>query len=248
MLVLSHTDGRESVLRVIDREPWAAHRAALATREHETQLALVGSGVPAPRSIALDAERGAHLMTLLPGSADELRADDAALEALASVLAAIHDVRPAVPPRTFQSWAWEAKYVVPAWAEHPDAWRHAFDLLRGDPPAYEPTFLHRDFGPHNVLWEGHAVSGVVDWVETSTGPAWLDVAHAATNLAVRSGVEHAEAFSAAYVALTGRRAEGFWEVMDVVGFLPPPGRPAFFTAPEQVRRLEQQMLAALHRT
>lgn len=245
MLVLSHADATETVLRVIDREPWATHRAGLATREHETQVALRGTGVPAPRSLALDAEAGAHLMTRLPGESDPSRADDAALDSLAATLAAVHDVVPVVWPRVFQSWAWEAKYVVPAWADHPEAWESAFTLLRRDPPPYEPTFLHRDFGPHNVLWSDGAVSGVVDWVETSTGPAWLDVAHCATNIAVRCGVERATAFLTSYADRTGRAREPYWEVMDVVGFLPPPGRPGFFGAPSERRALEEMLLAAL---
>ncbi|MDO9457015.1 aminoglycoside phosphotransferase family protein [Nocardioides sp.] len=247
MRVLSHADGTETVLRVIDREPWLTHRAALATREHETQLGLVGSGVPAPRSLALDARAGAHLMTLLPGVADASRTGAESLRALAATLASIHEVRPAAWPRGYQSWAWEAKHVVPSWAQRPGAWSAAFKLLRGEPPSHEPTFLHRDFGPHNVLWTGTSVTGVVDWVETSTGPAWLDVAHAGTNLAVRADLAAADAFSAAYTALTGRPAVGYWEVMDVVGFLPPPGRPAFFTAPAELRRLEERLVAALAR-
>ncbi len=247
MRVLTHADGTETVLRVIDREPWASHRAPLTTRERDTQQTLAGSGVPAPRSLALDADRGAHLMTLLPGAADDHRADDASLQELARTLAAVHDVRPEVWPRDYQPWAWEAKYVVPTWATRPEAWRAAFDLLRGEPPAHEPTFLHRDFGPHNVLWSGDTLSGVVDWVETSTGPAWLDVAHGATNVAVRAGVDRARAFAAAYSALTGRTPEPWWEVMDVVGFLPPPGRPAFFTAPAQRQALEDLLVDALDR-
>ncbi|MET8446441.1 phosphotransferase [Streptomyces sp. NPDC005209] len=54
------------------------------------------------------------------------------------------------------------------------------DVLRRDPPPYEGRFLHRDFRPGNVLFTGAGeelrVSGVVDWVETSWGPADLDVA------------------------------------------------------------------------
>ena len=59
----------------------------------------------------------------------------------------------------------------------------------GTAPAYEPTFLHRDFSHRNLLWDGPGSSGVVDWVETSTGPRWLDAAHAATNLAVAFGAD-----------------------------------------------------------
>ncbi|MCR6030964.1 phosphotransferase [Nocardioides sp. zg-579] len=245
LLALTHVDGAATVLRVVDREPWAAHRVALTTREREVQLQLADTPVPAPRSLALDAGAGAHLMTLLPGRVDADRADDASLRALAATLATIHDVRADPPPRTYESWAGPAKHVVPGWAERPEVWRQAFEVLRAGPPAYEPTFLHRDFQPWNVLWDGDRVSGVVDWVETSTGPAWLDVAHCATNLAVLHGLERAEAFAAAYTALTGRPREPYWEVVDTVGFLPPPGGEGWVTDPAERRRFEARLVAAV---
>ncbi len=136
----------------------------------------------------------------------------------------------------------EEKLVVPAWAERPAAWEAAFELLRTPPPPYEPVFLHRDFAMRNVLWDDGQVSGVVDWVETSTGPAWLDVAHASTNLALRHGEGPAEAFASAYADLTGSRGDAYWDVMDVVGFLPPPGDEPFSTEPEQLRRLEAHLV------
>jgi hypothetical protein len=43
-----------------------------------------------------------------------------------------------------------------------------------------------------VLWLGGRVTGVVDWVETSIGPAWLDVAHCSTNLAIVLGIDAAD--------------------------------------------------------
>jgi aminoglycoside/choline kinase family phosphotransferase len=143
--------------------------------------------------------------------------------ALAGLLATIHDVRVDPAPRTFQSWAWEAKRVVPDWSSRPRLWQRAFDVLAAGAPPWEPCFLQRDFGPRNVLWLGERVGGVVDWVETSTGPAWLDVAHGASNLALRHGPARAATFAASYAATTGRAREAYWEVLDVVGFLPPPG-------------------------
>ncbi len=250
MLALTHAGGRRTVLRLIDREPWRAHGAALAAREAATQGELVGTAVPAPRSVALDADGAscgvaAHLMTLLPGAVDDDRVDDASLLVLAETLAAVHDVRPATPARPYQSWAWEEKYVVPQWARRPAAWTTAFDLLRTDPPGGERAFIHRDYQPRNVLWEGNRLSGVVDWVETSTGPPWLDVAHCATNLALRHGTARADAFAAAYRAVTGRTGDPHWDVMDVVGFLPPPGRRGLFDDPAVLARLEDHLVARL---
>lgn len=248
ILALDHLDDRQSVLRVIDREPWASHCSALTTRERDTQAYLAGTPVPAPLTLALDAAAGRHLMTLLPGEIDLDRTDDDALVALATMLAVIHDLRPDDPPRTYQSWAFEAKYVVPSWASDTEGWRRAFDLLRTDPPDYVPTFLHRDFRPRNVLWQPDGVSGVVDWVETSTGPAWLDVAHCATSLALVAGLERGRAFMDTYTELTGRAREPYWEVMDAVGLVPPPGLEGMVTDPIEQQRLEAVVLNALDGT
>jgi aminoglycoside phosphotransferase (APT) family kinase protein len=79
-------------------------------------------------------------------------------------------------------------------------WERAFAAIDRPAPTFEPCFLHRDFHPGNVLFDGAAVSGVVDWVETSWGPADLDVAHCRTALALLHGVDAADRFRAAYVA------------------------------------------------
>ncbi len=249
MLRLSHDTGDDTVLRLVTEEPWRRHGAELARREAETQQALAASPVPAPRSLALDADgqhaaHAAHLMTWLPGEPDATRSDPTSLHAMARLLAEIHEVRVAPRPRTFQSWAWPAKWVVPEWSDAPDTWRRAFEVLAAGDPPWEPCFLQRDFGPRNVLWTGDRITGVVDWVETSTGPAWLDVAHGASNIALRHGTEVAGRFAAAYVAETGRAPAPYWDVMDVVGFLPPPGGSMWFDGPGR-RRLEEHLARVL---
>lgn len=169
------------------------------------------------------------------------------LDRLAHLLASIHDVSPTIEVRTYQSWAWEAKYTVPPWATDTGLWEEAFALLRTDPPDYEPCFIHRDFQPRNVLWSDDRVSGVVDWVETSMGPAWLDVAHCCTNIAIDHGSDTADRFAAAYVARTGREPQAYFDVMDIVGFLPPPGRSGFIKAEGERRRLEQRLSSVMQR-
>jgi len=169
MLDLSDRSVNRAVLRLITREPWRTHGAGLTTRESEVQRMLADGAVPVPRTLALDATgehcgHPAHLMTLLPGVTDADRTDPGSLGRLADVLARIHDVGPTIEVRTYQSWAWEAKYVVPDWATDAQLWEEAFALLRTEPPAYEPCFLHRDFSLRNVLWEGEEISGIIDWV------------------------------------------------------------------------------------
>ena len=113
-----------------------------------------------------------------------------------------------------------------AWVRRPPLWNHAFELLEQPPPAYSGTFLHRDFHLGNVLWSGGRISGVVDWVETSWGPADLDVAHAATCLAMLHGVEAAARFTDAHRRRADDRRDEdqfrYWNVMDIVGYLPDP--------------------------
>jgi Ser/Thr protein kinase RdoA (MazF antagonist) len=243
MLALRHASGRESVLRLMTHEPWRTHGAELTTRERDAQRALAATPVRAPTSLALDADGAgtgvaAHLMSRLPGS--PIGSPDAhAVEAMADLLALIHDQAPDPPFRPFQTWAWEEKWVVPAWSRRPRSWQRAFDLLAAPPPDFAPTFLHRDFSHRNVLWSDRTITGVVDWVETSTGPAWLDAGHAATNLAVAFGADPAERFLSRYGALVDEPAHDYWLVMDAVGFLPPPGRPPMFGDPAELARLDE---------
>jgi aminoglycoside phosphotransferase (APT) family kinase protein len=197
--------------------------------------------VPAPRTLAVDV-RGDRtdgdpslLMTRLPGAVDLVGTHPTAL---AETLLAIHAVRPAPGkwPRRYESWAFESKRVVPPWARDVGLYREAFARLAEAPPAYDATFLHRDFHPANVLVSDGCVTGVVDWVETSTGPADLDVAHCASNLAGLHGVEAARAFRRAYVDRGGvlaqdPRSAAYWQLLDLVGFLPgPSGRESGATA------------------
>jgi aminoglycoside phosphotransferase (APT) family kinase protein len=242
MLALMDESGGRSVLRLMTEEPWRSHGPALTSREQAAQRALAATPVPAPLTLALDPDGdstgvSAHLMTRLAGERVDVM-DRCGIAEMATMLATIHDVRPEEPFRTYQSWAWEAKWVVPAWTDHPASWRRAFEALAEAPPSYQPTFLHRDFGHHNLLWRDGAISGVVDWVETSTGPAWLDAGHAATNLAVASGPGMARDFLASYSALVGEPPEVYWLVMDAVGFLPPPGKKPMFGSSTQLTGLD----------
>jgi len=252
MLRLIRVSLPDVVLRLMTREPWRTHGEGLTARESQIQRMLVSTTLPVPRSLALDAGGRscgypAHLMSLLPGHLDPDRVDPASLDQMANLLAAIHDVEPTIELRTYQSWAWEAKFVEPEWAKDPSVWTEAFAVLRSEPPEHDSLLIHRDFGPRNVLWSRGHITGVVDWVETSLGPAWLDVAHCSTNIALVQGNQPADFFADAYTKRTGRSAQPYFDVMDIVGFLPPPGREGLFNSSRERAHLEERLRAVLPR-
>ncbi len=231
MLRLTAGDGERAVLRLMTKEPWRKHAVELLMREVETQRQLASTALPTPTTLAVDpagvhAGTPAHLMSWLPGALQLTRDDDDFLLTLSRQLVEIHNFDPSgARPRNYQSWAVPAKRVLPQWTRRPTLWRHAFAVLGQQPPPYPGTFLHRDFHLGNVLWSGATVSGVVDWVETSWGPAGLDVAHCATYIAMLHGPQTAGRFARIYQDLREGAYAGeqqYWDVMDIVGYLPDP--------------------------
>ncbi|MEV0242891.1 alpha/beta fold hydrolase [Streptomyces sp. NPDC050674] len=225
---LTLDDGTRLALRTFVKPFFRRHAPGLLAREAGI-LALLAEqeGVPAAELIGVDAT-GEHcdhpslLMSVLPG---RVRVDeeelDARVDLLAAQLALIHRVVPRERPRAYQAWTSPATV--------PPGWERAMDVIRRDAPPYEGCFLHRDFHPGNVLFTGSGaglrVSGVVDWVETSWGPADLDVAHCSTALALLHGPEYGLAFRERYEARGGRRlADGpehlYWRLLDTLAYVP----------------------------
>ncbi|WP_433341226.1 phosphotransferase family protein [Streptomyces sp. CA-253872] len=223
------------VVRSFVKEFYLPHAAALLGREADVLRLLEGeTGVPVARCLGVEPgwEPPSLLMTLLPGDVrlGEEGADTRA-ELLARQLRAIHEVRPAVAqrPRAYEAWTSPARVRVPAGTRRPGVWARAVEVIGAAPPPYEPRFLHRDFHPGNVLFTGTgaetAVSGVVDWVETSWGPADLDVAHCSTALALLHGVPAGMRFAERYVAAGGTlspepAAHVYWRLLDALAFAP----------------------------
>jgi aminoglycoside phosphotransferase (APT) family kinase protein len=265
---------RTLVLRSFVEPFYLRHAAGLLTREARMLrlLAPVGA-VPVAELLAVDpdAEHCDHpslLMSLLPGRV-RLEEDRAGRRAalLAEQLVRIH--RLAVPegerPRAYQAWTAPERVRLPGTTDRPDVWRRAVDVIRRDPPAHRACFLHRDFHPGNVLFTGEAedlrVSGVVDWVETSWGPADLDVAHCSTTLALLHGPDEGLRFADRYAAAGGRLAEDpadhlYWRMLDALAFAPDAEKVAVpwrelgrtdLTARRVARRLEDYLEALLRR-
>lgn len=208
---LTLDDGTDLVQRTFVKPFFRHHGPGLLAREASVLALLAGQdGIPAPGFVAVDApaEHCDHptlLMSALPG---RVRVDeddlDRRLDLLAAQLVRVHGVVPAERPRPYQAW------TSPELVRTPDGplWERAADVIRCDPPPYEGCFLHRDFHPGNVLFTGIGpglrITGVVDWVETSWGPADLDVAHCSTALALLHGPAYGLDFRERYEAHGGR--------------------------------------------
>lgn len=273
-LDLRGPDGRRSlVLRSFVKPFFVRHAEGLLTREAAILRLLGDTDVPAATLVAVDAtaqycDHPSLLMSLLPGTVrlDERNADDRA-ELLARQLVRIHQLPTAVHqrPRTYQAWASPERVTPPAATDRPELWQRAIDVIRQDPPDYRGRFLHRDFHPGNVLFTGAdgdlRISGVVDWVETSWGPADLDVAHCSTALALLHGVPAGMSFADRYAAAGGtltedRAAHLYWRLLDALGFAPDAEKVAVpwrelgrvdLTAPVMTRRLEGYIHALFER-
>lgn len=226
-------DTRELVLRSYVDPYYVEGAQASLTAEADALTLLGQTDVAAPELVALDpgaaqCEYPSLLMTHLAGRT--VLTDDgleARVPLLARQLVAIHAVRPAERPPTYRALTTADTVVVPRKADKA-AWAAAIDLIRSPAPPYEGRFLHRDFQPGNVLFDvppsgpAHArITGVVDWAGVCWGPADLDVAHCATNLAVLHGPawgpRFAEAYEQAGGVLAGDASERlYWMVRDAL--------------------------------
>ncbi|MCX4732324.1 alpha/beta fold hydrolase [Streptomyces sp. NBC_01363] len=229
---LTLDDGTDLVQRTFVKPFFRHHGPGLLNREASV-LALLAEqdSIPAPGLVAVDAttEHCDHptlLMSALPGrvrvDGDDL---DRRLDLLAAQLVRVHGVVPAERPRPYQAWTSAERVRAP---DGP-LWERAVDVIRRDPPPYEGRFLHRDFHPGNVLFTGTGpelrITGVVDWVETSWGPADLDVAHCSTALALLHGPAYGLDFRDRYEAQGGHGlATGpdhlYWRLLDALHYCP----------------------------
>ncbi|MFG2191875.1 phosphotransferase family protein [Streptomyces sp. NPDC048639] len=261
------------VLRSFVRPFFVRHAEGLLTREARMLGLLRDTGLPVAHLQAVDAtaefcEHPSLLMSLLPGS---VRLDDEQAEQrsalLAQELARVHQVR--VPdtdrPRTYQPWTSPETVRLPDITGRPELWERAMDVLRREPPPYRGCFLHRDFHPGNVLFTGHGnglrVSGLVDWVETSWGPADLDVAHCSSALALLHGAPAGMELADQYAAAGGLldpdpAAHLYWRVLDALAFAPDAEKVAGpwrelgrtdLTPARLTARLEDYLQALFHR-
>lgn len=213
---------------------------------------LASTTVPAPELIALDAS-GEHcdvpalLTTRLkgetvapPGAPQHFVAE------LVDGLVKIHDLKwnPSIALPAYESYfdqsATRCERRPPRWSLHPALWERVFEILDSLPPTTSTGFIHRDYHPAQILFDGSRLSGICDWLTACNGPYGIDLARMRINLAEGWSLELADEFRRTYQSVAGEdRVHPYWDLLDsadVLLGLPDRG-------PEQVlpghRRFEQ---------
>ncbi|WP_085520667.1 phosphotransferase family protein [Tuberibacillus sp. Marseille-P3662] len=253
---------RDFVLRQFDNVEWLQEEPDLAFHEAESLRLASRSDVSTPEIVAFD-ETGREcgvpvvLMTQLEGSVVLSPHNlDHWLDGLAASLVQIHAVDADGYPWPYFTYNDVASLETPSWSSFPELWQRAIDIVKGPRPKAKTCFIHRDYHPTNVLWYGHTVSGVVDWVNACRGPAGIDVGHCRLNLAQLFDVPTADAFLSAYQSYAGSafNYDPYWDLLSLSDILfgPPtvyPGWTAFgvtgLTDQLMVERLDRYMMSLL---
>jgi aminoglycoside phosphotransferase (APT) family kinase protein len=223
---------RNGIVRAVSRRYHDRERLttdfAYAPGNEAAALSLLGSTqIPAPRLLAADLDgvvSGVPLLleTFVAGRAAwEQAADEVYLRAAAETLVQIHAIGLPAPSPVM---AYRPYRVPEAPVERDgargDLWVRVFEVLRGPSPTTPQGFIHRDYHPGNVLWDGSAVA-VVDWTTAATGPLGIDLARMRQNLAGRHGVALADRFARLYVDAGGDpdARHPYWDLLDAADMM-----------------------------
>jgi aminoglycoside phosphotransferase (APT) family kinase protein len=221
----------------LDVEPEAVAREVAALR------ALAETPVPAPRLVAWSDEPPTLLMTRVPGE-HALNAREPG--AVRDVLDAIH----AVEPIGLDRWGYRGYHegrdlAPPLWWRDRAVWVRAVRRSSAGPPSFEPTVIHRDFHPGNLLWTDSAISGVVDWGHACLGPAAFDLAHYRVNIASLVGPDVADRAFPGDPAWDIEAALGYLDPNDLDGWVGPWPQVSAPTARDRLERFLAKALASL---
>ncbi|SFX61571.1 Phosphotransferase enzyme family protein [Thermoactinomyces sp. DSM 45891] len=219
------------VLRLYTNREWNNQVPDLALHEASSLEGIKGSMLQTPQLIAID-EKGKHtrypavLMSKVPGIPQLFPMDQEALTQLAETLLAIHSMEVDL------QWIYSSYYEIetlqaPKWSYQVELWEKAIEYtkkVQADHVKQDVTFIHRDYHPMNVLWEGRKITGVVDWVNACIGPRGVDVGHCRLNLALLYGVEKADQFLLEYTNVAGDsfHYHPYWDLRMLFEFLPGP--------------------------
>ncbi len=224
VFTLQRTDG--STERVVVRRHGVIDRSQnpqIAGDEFRLLSLLQAQGLPVARPIAVDATGETApdgipwlAVAFVEGSIDLSDADlPTAVPQMAAALAAIHRIAADDGSRADGALAFlplegavhAAPQRLPGYAldttmleqEIRDTLAAAAQLGL---PANQPTLLHGDYWPGNLLWHGGELAAVLDWEDACTGDPLADLATARLELAEQHSDAWADAFTEAYRTAT----------------------------------------------
>lgn len=245
---------QDVVLRKLDNLKWLQEEPDLALHEAAGLTYAERVDVITPQLLAYDAKGDICgvplvLMSMLAGNV-QLKPDNLQkwLDELAKTLANIHQLDGEGFNWNYYMYQDLTTFTVPSWTSIPNVWERIITYAKQSPPAYQACFIHRDYHPTNVLFNGEVVSGVVDWINACRGPAGVDVGHCRLDLALLYGVNVADQFLFAYQhhAPEVFVYDVYWDIISVIDFVfgPPtvyPGWEAFGVTGLTNEMMEQRM-------
>lgn len=243
MYHISFTDQdvqKEYVIRLFSNRKWLEEEPDLARHEAESLRYVAQIDLPTPEIIAHDDQLSEQatpfvMMTFLNGEV-QLKPEKMEhwIDQLAKTLVKIHQLDGEGFEWNYAPYQNINTFDVPTWTSVPHLWKKAIQIAKGPQQEEKTRFIHRDYHPAKVLWNGDEISGVVDWVNACRGPAGIDIGHCRVNLALLYSVEVADLFLKHYERHVERVQENqmFWDLRSVIdiSFGPPtvyPGWKAF---------------------
>lgn len=230
--LLELRDAPPVVLRVLSD---GAEPARESARVETTALRIAAeAGLPVPRVLAEREEEGRALLLIEARSGSSRipeRPGPGRLEALGAIAARVHAVAApeGLPLRTrpiagvdfdeLRRSAPPQELLVRA----EEAVAAAADRIAAAPAG----FVHGDLWQGNVLFDGDALSAVLDWDCAGAGPAGVDLGSLRCDAAITFGPEAAAGVLAGWEAAAGRPAEDV-ALWDVVAALSTPPDLAWF--------------------
>lgn len=249
------------VLRLLTNSEWLTDEPDLAEHEAGALLLAHQTGLPVPEIVAWDADGArsgipAVLMTYVPGKVNlQPKNFDDWLRQMAKALKPIHAVDASVFKWNYYSYYDPEKLKVPSWAQKPQDWEHAIEIVNQSAPDSQPVFIHRDYHPMNTLWQGETLSGIVDWVNACRGPASFDLAWNRLNLMSMYGVKAADQLREHALTICGDEVwHPYWDLRALMELLPGPMEiyapwPVFglngLSVPLLIKRAEEYLASVL---
>jgi aminoglycoside phosphotransferase (APT) family kinase protein len=217
------------VLRQWGRTDWSRTDIDFSPEREIAALALLhGCEIPTPSLVAADPS-GAYcevptlLITRLMGHPPRPTPEDLPeyLIQLAAALLPVHALGGAsTMPPYFPSNPLQVR-LPPKHAQRPGLWEQALDVVATPAPGARSHFIHRDYHPDNTLWTCGRLTGIIDWSNTSSGPAAVDIAHMRWNLALSYGIPVADRFLSAFDQVSGGyRHDPYWDLRSIADLLP----------------------------